>query len=60
MSAAAAAVRTQAIAFLSSGAKEADEALEALVGRYGNRPPAEMFAGPNVLEIHEIVLSTEK
>lgn len=26
---------------------------------HSNRPPAEMFAGPNVLEIHEIVLSTE-
>lgn len=25
-----------------------------------NRPPAEMFAGPNVLEIHEVVLSTER
>ncbi len=24
-----------------------------------NRPPAEMFAGPNVLELHEVVLSTE-
>jgi heme-degrading monooxygenase HmoA len=24
------------------------------------RPPAEMFAGPNVLEIHEIVFSTEQ
>ncbi len=35
------AVRTEAIAFLSSGAREANEALEALVGLYGNRPPAE-------------------
>ena len=26
---------------------------------HSNRPPAEMFAGPNVMEIHEIVLSTE-
>jgi heme-degrading monooxygenase HmoA len=25
-----------------------------------NRPPAEMFAGSNVLETHEIILSTEK
>ena len=25
-----------------------------------NRPPAEMFAGPNVLEIHEVVFSTEQ
>ncbi len=41
MSALKHAVRTEKIAFLSSGAKEADEALEALVGRYGNRPPAE-------------------
>ena len=27
---------------------------------HSNRPPAEMFAGANVLEIHEIVLSTER
>lgn len=27
---------------------------------HSNRPPAEMFAGPNVLEIHEVVFSTEK
>jgi heme-degrading monooxygenase HmoA len=26
---------------------------------HSNRPPAEMFAGPSVLEIHEVVLSTE-
>jgi heme-degrading monooxygenase HmoA len=26
---------------------------------HSNRPPAEMFAGPNVLEIHEVVLSTD-
>ncbi len=26
---------------------------------HANRPPAEMFAAPNVLEIHEVVLSTE-
>jgi heme-degrading monooxygenase HmoA len=25
-----------------------------------NRAPKEMFAGPNVLEIHEVFLSTEK
>jgi NAD+ kinase len=31
----------QAIAFLSSGAKEANQALETLVDLYGNRPPAE-------------------
>jgi heme-degrading monooxygenase HmoA len=27
---------------------------------HSNRPPAEMFAGPNVLEIHEVILNTEK
>jgi heme-degrading monooxygenase HmoA len=27
---------------------------------HSNRPPAEMFAGPNVLEIHEVVFSTDK
>jgi len=27
---------------------------------HSNRPPAEMFAGPNVLETHEIILTTEK
>jgi heme-degrading monooxygenase HmoA len=27
---------------------------------HSNRPPAEMFAGPSVLEIHEVILSTEK
>ena len=26
---------------------------------HSNRPPAEMFAGSNVLEIHQVVLSTE-
>jgi len=26
---------------------------------HSNRPPAEMFAGPNVLEIHEVVFSTD-
>jgi len=26
---------------------------------HSNRPPAEMFAGPNVLEIHEVVSSTD-
>jgi NAD+ kinase len=31
----------KAISFLSSGAKEADEALERLVGRYGNCEPAQ-------------------
>ena len=32
---------SQAIAFLSSGAKEADQALDLLVGLYGNCPLAE-------------------
>ena len=27
---------------------------------HSNRPPAEMFAGPNVLEIHRVILNTEK
>ena len=27
---------------------------------HSNRPPAEMFAGANVLEIHEVILNTEK
>ncbi len=27
---------------------------------HSNRPPAEMFAGPNALEIHEIIQTTEK
>ena len=27
---------------------------------HSNRPPAEMFAGKNVLEIHEIALSTDR
>ena len=27
---------------------------------HSNRPPAEMFAGANVLEIHEVVLNTEE
>ena len=26
---------------------------------HSNRPPAEMFAGPNVLEIHEVIQTTE-
>jgi len=34
-----AAIRTDAICFLSSGATEADEALAQLVARYGNVPP---------------------
>ncbi|HXH28483.1 MAG TPA: antibiotic biosynthesis monooxygenase [Candidatus Polarisedimenticolia bacterium] len=27
---------------------------------HSRRPPAEMFAGPNVLEVHRIVLSTDR
>lgn len=27
---------------------------------HSNRPPAEMFAGSNVLETHEVILTTEK
>lgn len=27
---------------------------------HSNRPPAEMFAGKNVLEIHEVIQSTER
>lgn len=27
---------------------------------HSNRPPAEMFAGPNVLEIHEVAMTTSK
>lgn len=27
---------------------------------HSNRPPAEMFAGANVLEIHEVIQSTER
>lgn len=27
---------------------------------HSNRPPAEMFAGPNVLEIHEVIQATER
>ena len=26
---------------------------------HSNRPPAEMFAGPNVLEIHDVAMTTE-
>jgi NAD+ kinase len=41
MSVAQDAVRAQTIAFLSSGAREADEALERLTGLYGDVPPEE-------------------
>lgn len=27
---------------------------------HSNRPPAELFAGPSVLEIHEVVFSTDR
>lgn len=33
---------------------------ESFRAAHSNRPPAEMFAGPNVLEIHEIAMTTEK
>ena len=33
---------------------------EAFRAAHSNRPPAEMFAGPSVLEIHEVILSTER
>jgi len=32
---------------------------ESFRSAHKNRPPAEMFAGPNVLEIHAVVFSTE-
>ncbi len=33
---------------------------ESFRAAHANRPPAEMFAGPNVLEIHEVIQTTEK
>ncbi|MFQ5876377.1 MAG: antibiotic biosynthesis monooxygenase family protein [Acidobacteriota bacterium] len=33
---------------------------ESFRSAHSDRPPAEMFAGPNVMEIHEIVLSTDR
>ncbi|MCS6862493.1 MAG: hypothetical protein NZT92_19500 [Abditibacteriales bacterium] len=27
---------------------------------HADRPPAEMFAGPNVFEMHEVVMQTER
>jgi heme-degrading monooxygenase HmoA len=33
---------------------------ESFRAAHSNRPPAEMFAGPNVMEIHEVVLSTDR
>ncbi len=32
---------------------------ESFRAAHSNRPPAEMFAGPNVLEIHEVILRTD-
>jgi len=32
---------------------------ESFRAAHSNRPPAEMFAGPNVLEIHEVAMTTE-
>lgn len=33
---------------------------DAFRAAHSNRPPAEMLAGPNVLEMHEMILSTER
>ena len=33
---------------------------ESFRSAHSNRPPAEMFAGPNVLEIHKVILNTER
>lgn len=33
---------------------------ESFCAAHSNRPPAEMFAGPNVLEIHKVILNTER
>ncbi|TPV94042.1 MAG: antibiotic biosynthesis monooxygenase [Myxococcales bacterium FL481] len=32
---------------------------ESFAEAHKNRPPSEMFAGPNVLEVHELVTSTD-
>lgn len=32
---------------------------EAFAEAHSNRPPKEMFRGPNVLEVHEVFLSTD-
>jgi heme-degrading monooxygenase HmoA len=32
---------------------------ESFRAAHSNRPPAEMFAGPNVLEIHEVAMTTD-
>jgi heme-degrading monooxygenase HmoA len=32
---------------------------EAFAEAHRNRPPQEMFAGPNLLEVHEVFLSTD-
>ncbi len=33
---------------------------ESFRAAHSNRPPVEMFAGPNVLEIHEVIQTTER
>lgn len=33
---------------------------EAFRVAHSKRPPAEMFAGPSVLEVHDVILTTEK
>lgn len=33
---------------------------DAFEAAHANRPPSEMFSGPNVLEIHEVIQVTEK
>ena len=33
---------------------------ESFRAAHSNRPPAEMFAGPNELEIHKVILNTER
>jgi heme-degrading monooxygenase HmoA len=33
---------------------------EAFAEAHRNRPPKEMFRGPNVLEVHEVFLSTDE
>ena len=33
---------------------------ESFRAAHSNRPPAEMFAGPSVLEVHKVVLSTDR
>ena len=33
---------------------------ESFRAAHSNRPPAEMFAGPNELEIHKVIMNTER